>query len=386
MTATSGDAGNAPGGALRRVTIGERTIEAYLSVHHSGAGPGLLVLGDGNGLDEGLKARAGLFGEEGYAVLALDPAGADDVVGAAKLLRELPERQGGIGAVGHGAGGVFACRAAAAAGLAAVVAFDAAGLAELPQTVAGMPCPVALQFGTAQDKPALPPFDRGDGSGVFDYPDAAPGFALPGRAAFDKRVDSLAHSRTLAVLRPALGPHYDLVALFGAHVHHEFVTRDVDATMTTMIDEPYVNHVPTLAGGVGHDMLKRFYAHHFVHQNSHERSSTLVSQTLGPDRVVLETVVRFRHDHMLDRYFPGIEPSGRMVEIPTLLLVKFRGDKVCHEHIYWDQGSALMQIGALDGTGLPIAGATAAAKVIDETRPSNIFMQDAWATSEGKPV
>ena len=27
-----------------------------------------------------------------------------------------------------------------------------------------------------------------------------------------------------------------------------------------------------------------------------------------------------------------------------------------------------------------------ARKVLDETRPSNIFMQEAWATSEGKPI
>ncbi|CAN0513434.1 unnamed protein product, partial [Discosporangium mesarthrocarpum] len=61
-------------------------------------------------------------------------------------------------------------------------------------------------------------------------------------------------------------------------------------------------------------------------------------------------------------------------------------DKVCHEHIYWDQGSALKQIGALDTSDLPVAGAEAARKVLDAHLPSNIFMQDAWATSDGKPV
>ena len=74
------------------------------------------------------------------------------------------------------------------------------------------------------------------------------------------------------------------------------------------------------------------------------------------------------------------------MEIPTLLLVRFRGDRVCHEHIYWDQASALKQIGALDADGLPVASAEAAEKVLDETRPSNIFMRDAWAESEGKPI
>jgi carboxymethylenebutenolidase len=259
--------------------------------------------------------------------------------------------------------------------------------------LAGVPCPVVLQFGTAGAPDGAGAaarlaagMTRRDGSRVFAYPDAAPGFAIPGRPAFDKRIDSLAHTRTLELIRRVLGPYYDYVALFEEHVRHEFVTRDVDATMATMIDEPYVNHVATLAGGVGHDMLKRFYKYHFVGQNSRERSSTTVSQTLGPDRLVLETVARFRHDAVLDRIYPNIAPTNRMVEIAIVLIVRFRGDRVCHEHVFWDQGSALKQIGVLPADGLPIAGAEAARKVVDETLPSNPFMQDAWKTSEGKPL
>jgi hypothetical protein len=56
----------------------------------------------------------------------------------------------------------------------------------------------------------------------------------------------------------------DLIALWGAHCRFEFETRDVDATMATMVAEPYVNHIPTMTGGVGHDPLKRFYKYHFV--------------------------------------------------------------------------------------------------------------------------
>ena len=377
-------------GRSRSIAVAGKTLEAHFAVHRSGTGPGLLLLADEAGLDAGIRARAWLFGEEGYAVLAvagLSEAG--EVRAAADALRAMPEQAGGIGVLGHGAGGALACRAASA--FDAAVAFDPVGLAEASEI--GAACPALLVFGTRDSAEAEQAagriergLDRSDGSAVLRYPSAAPGFAIPHRAAFDKRADSLAHSRALGLLRRALGPHYDLVALFEAHVRHEFETRDVDATMATMIDEPYVNHVPTLAGGVGHDMLKRFYKYHFVDQNSRERSSTPVSETVGPDRIVLETVVRFRHDRVLDRYFPGIAPTGKMVEIPTLLLVRFRGDRVCHEHIYWDQASALSQIGALDAAGLPIAGAEAAAKVLDETGPSNIFMQDAWAESEGKPI
>ena len=46
---------------------------------------------------------------------------------------------------------------------------------------------------------------------------------------------------------------------------------------------------------------------------------------------------------------------GRDVEIATVIIVKFRGDKVCHEHLYWDQASALKQIGVLDAPGPPEA-------------------------------
>ena len=83
---------------------------------------------------------------------------------------------------------------------------------------------------------------------------------------------------------------------------------------------------------------------------------------------------------------PGIEPTGNVVEIPMVAVVHFRGDKLVHEHIYWDQASVLVQIGKLDPAGLPVAGAATARKVLDNTQPSNDLLAAAWATSEGKPI
>jgi hypothetical protein len=60
---------------------------------------------------------------------------------------------------------------------------------------------------------------------------------------------------------------YDLAALWEAHCRYEFETRDVDATMSTMVAEPYVNHIPTMTGGVGFESLRHFYAHHFIGVN-----------------------------------------------------------------------------------------------------------------------
>lgn len=385
---------HAPKGHSITIDLAGRTVEAWRALHHSGAGPGILLLADETGLDEGMRARGDLFGEEGYSVLAL---GAEhsvaDIVAAANVLRGFAETDGDIAVVGHGAGAVLACRAARDADFKAVVAFDALQLADDSALLDGVPCPVVVQFGTDGAPEALTAADtirarlnRKDGSRVFDWEEAGPGFAIPKRMAFHKRADSLAHTRTLEPIRRVLGPYYDYEALFAEHTYHEFTTRDVDATMATMIEEPYVNHTPTLTGGVGHDMLKRFYKYHFVDQNGAGRSRKRISYTLGPDRVVVESYTKFRHDSVIDRYFPNIEPTGKEVEIATVIIVKFRGDKVCHEHLYWDQGSALKQIGALDAGNLPIAGPEAARKVLDETEPSNIFMQDAWATSDGKPI
>ena len=362
-----------------------------IQVHESGGGPGLVLLcGDApNALAD---QRAALFAEEGYAVLTMAGASSpEEVSSAADHLAASSECTGGPVCVAHG--NAVLATVSVAEKFHAIVAFDTPVDTCRDLDLTNLPCPMVFQFGTkdapdaaAAAQAVLAKLDPLNGSRVYDWPDATPGFALPGHPAFDGRVDSLAHSRTLELIRRTVGPHYDYVALFAEHIRHEFETRDVDATMATMIPDPYVNHVATLAGGVGHDMLKRFYKYHFVEQNSRERSSVTVSHTLGPDRVVLELVVRFKHDQVLDRYFPDIEPTQEFVELATVLIVKFRGDKVCHEHIYWDQGSALKQIGVLDTGDLPVAGAEAAAKVLDEHLPSNIFMQNAWATSDGKPI
>ena len=48
-----------------------------------------------------------------------------------------------------------------------------------------------------------------------------------------------------------------------------------------------------------------------------------------------------------------------------MAIVRFRGDKLAHEHIYWDQASALKQIGFLPAASLPVFGAETARKVLD---------------------
>jgi carboxymethylenebutenolidase len=179
---------------------------------------------------------------------------------------------------------------------------------------------------------------------------------------------------------------HNLEALWEEHCRYEFEIRDVDATMATMVAEPYVNHIPTMTGGVGHDQLKRFYKYHFIGGNPPDTRMVPVSRTVGHDRIVDEMIFSFTHTSAVDWMLPGIPPTGRTVEIPLVAIIQFRDGKLAHEHIYWDQASVLVQLGLLDPTGLPIAGAETARKVVDTALPSNTLMAETWSRSEGKPI
>jgi carboxymethylenebutenolidase len=180
-------------------------------------------------------------------------------------------------------------------------------------------------------------------------------------------------------------PDHDLVALWEAHCRYEFETRDVDATMATMVAEPYVNHVPTMTGGVGHNQLKRFYKYHFIGGNPPDTELAPISRTVGADQLIDEMLFKFTHTSEIDWMLPGVKPTDRRVEIPLIAIVRFVDGKVAHEHIYWDQASVLVQVGLLDPAGLPVAGIETARKAVDQTLPSNELMTR-WAASSRKPI
>jgi carboxymethylenebutenolidase len=166
----------------------------------------------------------------------------------------------------------------------------------------------------------------------------------------------------------------DLEAIWEAHCRYEFETRDLDATMATMVAEPYVNHIPTMTGGTGYEHLKRFYKNHFIVANPPDTTLRPVSRTVGKDQLVDEMLFAFTHTRAVDWMLPGIEPTGCRVEVPLVAIVKFKDGKVAHEHIYWDQASVLVQIGLLDPEGLPVAGIETARKLVDPQLPSNTLM------------
>jgi len=152
--------------------------------------------------------------------------------------------------------------------------------------------------------------------------------------------------------------------IFDAHIAREFADRDVDATMETMVPEPYVHCVPIMTGGAGGNEVRRFYSEHFINQIPKDATVTPISRTVGKDQVVDELIVSFTHDTQWDYLLPGIPPTGKHVELPHVVVMKFENGKVAHEHVWWDQASLLVQVGLLDPTNLPVAGSEQAHKLL----------------------
>jgi carboxymethylenebutenolidase len=165
------------------------------------------------------------------------------------------------------------------------------------------------------------------------------------------------------------------IDLWEAHIRHEFQTRNTEDTLATMVEDAYVNHVPVMTGGVGREALREFYAQHFIPHMPPDTEIVPVSRTVGRDRLVDEMVFKFTHTIEMDWMLPGIPPTGRRVEVPLVVIVHFRHDRLAHEHIYWDQASVLVQLGLLDPASLPVAGAETARKVLDPALPSNELMR-----------
>ena len=129
-----------------------------------------------------------------------------------------------------------------------------------------------------------------------------------------------------------------------------------------------------MAGGVGRDGVRAFYRDHLVGKFfPPDVKMTNVSRTVGEDRVVEEVFISFTHTTAIDWLLPGVAPTGKAVEMTVAVIVGFEGDKISHEHIYWDQAGVLAQVGLLNPAGLPVTGAASARKVLDPKLPSRVF-------------
>ena len=135
--------------------------------------------------------------------------------------------------------------------------------------------------------------------------------------------------------------------------------------MQTMTKEPYVYHIPVLTGGKGYDEVYTFYSNNFVGKMPSDTKFVQISRTIGKDQVVDELIISFTHDIEIPAMIPNVPPTGKYIELPLVVIMKFKGNKIAHEHIYWDQASLLKQIGLLDNNSIPIIGIEQSKKLQD---------------------
>lgn len=394
-------------------------FDAYLSLPASGHGPGIVVLQEIFGVNEHMRKVCDWYAAHGFVAVCpdlfwrqepgieltdqseadwqkaftlyqgLDEAKAvEDSAATLEFLRKHSTCNGRAGAVGFCLGGNLAwllsvrfrpdC-AAGYYGVSIEKTLDEAGNLGSPLMlhVAGKDehCPpeAQKQIHTALDSNPLVT--------IHDYPDQGHAFGRLGGVHFDKAAAELANLRTLEFLVRHLageglaGAQKFLSDKWDEHVRYEFATRDTEDTLKTMVPDAYVNHVPVMTGGVGHDQLRDFYSKRFIPQMPPDTSMTPVSRTIGTDRVVDEMVFEFTHTIKMDWMLPGVAPTHKHVKVPLIVVVHFRDGKLAHEHIYWDQASVLAQLGLIDASKLPVAGVETAEKVLNPELPANELMR-----------
>jgi len=165
--------------------------------------------------------------------------------------------------------------------------------------------------------------------------------------------------------------------VWNEHLRAEFDAHSADETVATMVAEPLINEVPVMIGGDGKKEVYEFYAKYCLPQIPPDFEIVPVSRTIGQGRLVDEIVLRFTHTIAMDWMLPGIQPTGKRVEVAFVVVVQFDGDKMVHEHLFWDQASVLVQLGLLEPEGLPVVGADGARSLLDRSLRLNALIDGA---------
>ena len=406
--------------AIKSFDDGE--FSAYISLPAGGYGPGIVVLQEIFGVNQFMRDVCDWYAAHGFVALCpdlfwrqepgvdmtdqtdaewqkafqlyqgLDEAKAvEDSAATVEFLRKHPACSGRVGAVGFCLGGNLAWLLSVRFRPDCAVGYYGVSIEKSLSEATNLSSPLMLHV--AEKDQFCPPeaqqqihaaLDQNTLVTIHDYPGQDHAFGRSGGKHYDKSAAELAHLRTLEFFVKHLAgegfanAQKSLSEKWDEHVKYEFATRDTEDTLKTMVADAYVNHVPVLTGGVGHDQLRDFYSRAFIPQMPPDTSMTPVSRTIGIDRVVDEMVFEFTHSIKMDWMLPGVAPTGKHVKIPLVVIVHFRDGKLAHEHIYWDQASVLAQLGLIDPSALPVAGVETAEKVLNPSLPSNekIFARD----------
>jgi carboxymethylenebutenolidase len=139
----------------------------------------------------------------------------------------------------------------------------------------------------------------------------------------------------------------DNVRLWEQHLRGEFVEKNEDLSLETMVEDASVMHMPTRSGGRGKAELKPYYRDVFIPSLPDELEHTVTNRVVTDDCIVEEARIRFVHTKRMDWFLPGVPPTGKPIDVDLVIVIEFRGGKMAAERIYWDHASVLRQVGRL---------------------------------------
>ena len=138
-----------------------------------------------------------------------------------------------------------------------------------------------------------------------------------------------------------------LEQLWADHLAGEFESKDVEATLATMVDDAYVNHMPVNTGGRGKDALRAFYQNDFIQSWPDDLQMVPLNRVGGEGQLVDELHLTFTHDKPMPWLLPNVPPTHKKIAMDVVVVVQFRADKLACERIYWDHAAVLRQAGLL---------------------------------------
>src|SRR5437879_6257271 len=115
-----------------------------------------------------------------------------------------------------------------------------------------------------------------------------------------------------AAVPTALSPG-QLERLWAEHLKGEFETRDVEATLATIVEDASVNHMPVNTGGRGKAALRAFYRDDFIPSWPDDVQMTVVNRVIGVWQLVDGLRVSSTHRTPMPWFCPNLHPTGHQV-------------------------------------------------------------------------
>ncbi len=133
--------------------------------------------------------------------------------------------------------------------------------------------------------------------------------------------------------------------LWGEHIRREFMLRDADATVETMADDAFIEMVPTGVKHEGKAACHRFYKEDFLVSLPEDFMMVPVHRVVGEHHIVDEMRGTLTHTKKMQWLLPDLEPTGKKLTLQMALILGFHNGLVKFERFYWDQLTALRQLG-----------------------------------------